>query len=84
VPERLVVFANGKFLYAGGVWLRRPDVADALGDPRYLHSGFRYSFPLELLSGLDTLDLRIFAVVDAGAAEELTYGAGYQYRKRPR
>lgn len=82
VPQQLVVFANGKFVYSGGVWLRRQDVADALGgNPRFMHSGFRYSLPLEVLGDLDTLDLRIFAV-SKGIASELVYGQGYTYRKR--
>jgi len=82
VPQKLVVVANDNFVYAGGSWASRQDVANALGgNPRFVNSGFRFRLPLEGLGDLDELDLRIFALLENGVANELTYGKNYGYRR---
>jgi len=83
VPERLIVFANGRLVHSGGVRLVREDVANSLGgNPAFARSGSQYRLPLRALGDLDALDLRIFALTTTGAAVELAYGEGYRHRKR--
>jgi hypothetical protein len=82
LPEAIVVFVNGQFLYADQTHLHRPDIVQWLGNPAFEYSGFFYMFPLEPFQEMTNPEVRFFAVSKSGVASELHYLEGYQWRKR--
>jgi len=83
LPKAILIFANGELRYAGRTGVPRPDVAAHFGKPALQEAGFSSTFPLQLSAGGGNLEVRVFAVSKRGVASELTYPAGYLWRKKP-
>ncbi|MGN6798798.1 MAG: hypothetical protein ACTHKS_11680 [Gaiellaceae bacterium] len=83
VPARMVlVFADGKLVYAGAPNLPRPDVAAALGKPNLRHAGYAIVIPEnEVRLNGARRDVRIFGLV-GGRALEVEYPLSYGWRRR--
>jgi len=73
IAKEIWVYVNGKFFYAGGLDVARPDVASHFEKPALHQSGFRYAVPLENFSESSPLTLRVFAVSEDGRVSELQY-----------
>jgi hypothetical protein len=78
LPQAILVFINGQFLYAGRTFRPRPDVSQWLDNPAFTHSGFFYSFPLALFKSSTNPEARFFAVSKSSVASELNYLAKYR------
>jgi len=81
LPEIIVVFADGEFLYSGRTNMNRPDVAKAFDNPALKSAGFKYRFPLSLFKNIADAEVRIFAVSMEGLATELIYPDDYKWGK---
>lgn len=80
--NRILVFADGRLLFAGAPNLRRPDVAAALGRPALRRSGYRVLVPVSAVrDGTARRDVRIFSLV-RGRALEVEYPLSYGWRRR--
>lgn len=81
VPASLIlVYADGKLVFAGKPNTRRPDVAVALGHPDLKASGFTMLVPLrEVRVGRQRRHVRIFSIVE-GKALEVSYPTSYGWR----
>ena len=55
IPAQLIlVYADGRLVFAGRPNMRRPDVAQALGEPRLVRAGYRIVLPFrDLIAGGD-------------------------------
>jgi hypothetical protein len=74
-PARTVVAAVGERVIARAVPREdRPDVAAAMGDPRFRRSGFALELPSSWQGRMHTV--RLYAVTRTRLATELTYGPG--------
>ena len=76
IAARVVIFADGRFVYAGLPNARRPDVAHAFADPGLEASGFTYLLPPGSVAEARSVLLRVFAVAQTGVASELVYADG--------
>ncbi len=72
LPDAIVIFVNGDFLYSGPCNRDRPDVVEHFGDKALKRSGFQYMFPLRLVKDIDNAEVRVFAVSKDGVAYELS------------
>jgi hypothetical protein len=83
VPARTVlVFADGRLVFAGPPTLPRPDVAAALGKPALRRAGYAVLVPerdVRVAGG--RRDVRIIALV-GGRALEVEYPLSYGWRRR--
>jgi hypothetical protein len=66
----VLVFSEGKQVYAGRPGSGRPDLVKFFGTGTVLESGFRFTLPKGVLK--NRASLRLFAVSHDGAASELT------------
>jgi hypothetical protein len=73
LPETILIFEKGKFLYAGRCNMERPDVVENFQNKNLMRTGFRYRFPLNLkmYKGISEDKVRVFAVSSKGVASEL-------------
>ena len=81
LPEAILIFANGEFLYSGQNNRNRPDVEKAYGKAA-LQSGFSFTLPLTLFKDLNNSNVSLFAVSKNGVASELNYHKEYEWRKK--
>jgi hypothetical protein len=81
LPEAILIFANGEFLYSGENNRNRPDVAKVYGKAA-LQSGFSFTLPLTLFKDLNNSDVSLFAISKDGMASELSYHKEYEWRKK--
>jgi len=72
LPDAIVIFVNGDFLYSGPCNRDRPDVVEHFGDKALKRSGFQYMFPLRLVKDIDNAEVRVFAVSKDGVASEIS------------
>ncbi|MFH1724554.1 MAG: sulfatase-like hydrolase/transferase [Elusimicrobiota bacterium] len=72
-PASILVFADGRFVYAGETLFDRPKVARSFGKPGMLRSGFQFHLPMVQMGDLAKAQVRLFALSSDGAAGELTY-----------
>jgi hypothetical protein len=80
--HQILVFADGRLVFAGPPNVPRPDVADALGKPRLAGAGYRVLVPVSAVrEGAVRRDVRIFSVV-GGRALEVEYPLSYGWRRR--
>ena len=83
LPEAIVIFEGGQFVYAGRCNALRPDVAKAFGNNSALQgSGFKYLLPMSLFKDVSDLEMRVFAISKEGVACELYYPKGYKWGKK--
>lgn len=82
LPEAIIVFVNGRFVYSGKCNLDRPDVAKAYTNPALRKSGFKYVFPLSSFEDLANCEVRIFFVTKKGLASEVIYPKGYKWGRK--
>jgi hypothetical protein len=66
----VLVFADGRFLYAGKPNIKREDVSKALGSASFDKSGYRFKIPLKAWSGQYS-SLRVFGLTQDSQAGEL-------------
>lgn len=78
IPEEILIFIDGTFLYSGRTVLERADVARLYG-ARW--TGFHYRFSAELFKQVEDSRVRFFAVSNDGNASELEYHQGYRWGK---
>ncbi|HEY8407521.1 MAG TPA: hypothetical protein VIK66_06055 [Gaiellaceae bacterium] len=83
VPARMVlVFADGRLVFAGPPTTPRPDVAAALGKPGLRHAGYAVLVPeQDVRVDGGRRDVRIVALV-GGQALEVEYPLSYGWRRR--
>jgi len=68
--RRILVYADGRLVFAGRPNTRRPDVAEALGEPRLVHAGYTIVLPLrDLIAGGERRHLRVFWLAGSRAFE---------------
>ena len=82
LPQVLVIFMNGNFLFSGTTGVRRPGVANTFGSSKLEWAGFRFEIPLNLLEDGPNTELRMFALYEEGLASELNYPKGYTWTKK--
>src|SRR5262249_22338738 len=70
--KSILVFADGRLLYAGRPNAIRADVAQSYGEARLERAGFAFALPLEWLRGSENKGIRVFAVRHDRAACELS------------
>ena len=80
LPEAIILFMNGKFLYSGRTEKDRPDVAKHFNNPALRKTGFNFVLPLSLLEDTASPEIRFFAVLN-DVASELNYPKGYEWGK---
>lgn len=80
LPERVLLFADGEPLHSGPLHAERPDIVKLWHRDVYRWCGFSFSFPRERFAGLESGQLRLFAVSADGRASELRYPDWYQRR----
>jgi hypothetical protein len=73
VPDAILVFVDGEFLYSGRTSEERLDVAKAYGNAVLQMAGFNYTFPLKSIRSIANSKVRFFAVSKNGVASELNY-----------
>jgi hypothetical protein len=78
LPETLLLFENGRLLYAGRTEVDRPDVAQVYDNAALQKSGFHLAFPRSTFANIASSDVRVFAVSRQGVASELEYPETYQ------
>ena len=83
LPEAIVIFVNGKFLYSGRCNLDRPDLVEGFNKTELLRAGFKFLFPLSLFKDIDNSEVRLFAISHEMVATELTYPEGYKLARIP-
>jgi hypothetical protein len=83
VPAReVLVFADGRLVYAGAPNAPRPDVAASLGHPQLRRAGYRVLVPEdEVRANGVRRDVRIFSLVGSRALE-VEYPLSYGWRRR--
>ena len=81
LPEAILIFANGEFLYSGENNRNRPDVAKVYGKAA-LQSGFSFTLPLTLFKDLNNSNVSLFAISKDGMASELSYHKEYEWRMK--
>jgi hypothetical protein len=68
LPDRILMFADGRLLHAGSIGVARPDLGSEIRD-----AGFVFTLPVaRLVNGGERSEARLFAVSD-GTASELVY-----------
>ncbi|MBM6582632.1 sulfatase-like hydrolase/transferase [Microvirga sp. BT689] len=67
----IVLFAGGKFVYAGQPNAERPDVGKALNAPELTRSGYNFRIPSRI-SGTALSSVRVFGITESGIASELS------------
>jgi hypothetical protein len=83
VPQAIIIFVNGEFIYSGRTNTRREDVAEIYGK-ELLMSGFTYVLPVDLFVNEIDMEVSFFAVSEEGVASELLYLQGYQWAGKNR
>jgi hypothetical protein len=81
LPEAIILFMNGKFLYSGRTEKDRPDVAKHFDNPALQKSGFNFMLPFSLLKETPNSKVRFFAVLN-DVASELSYHKEYEWRMK--
>lgn len=83
LPARtILVFADGRLVFAGAPDVPRPDVAAALGKPALSGAGYAIVVPVAAVrDGGARRDVRIFSLV-RGRALEVEYPVSYGWRRR--
>jgi sulfatase-like protein len=76
LPETILVFVDGEFLYSGRTSDERPDVAKFYGNAALQMAGFEYTFPLKSFRSNTNSKVRFFGVSKNGVASELNYPQG--------
>ncbi len=76
LPETILVFVDGEFLYAGRTSDERLDVAKFYGNAALQMAGFEYTFPLKSFRNNTNSKVRFFGVSKNGVASELNYPQG--------
>jgi hypothetical protein len=76
LPESILVFADGDFLYSGRTSDERLDVVKFFGDAALQMTGFNYTFPLKSFRNSTNSKVRFFVVSKNGVASELKYPRG--------
>ena len=81
IPARLIlVYADGRLVFAGRPNTRRPDVAQALGQPRLVRAGYTIVLPLrELMTNGERRHLRVFWIAGSRAFEVI-YAPSFGWR----
>jgi hypothetical protein len=80
--ETILVFADGRLVFAGPPNVPRQDVADALGKPGLRRAGYVVRVPLAAVRDGDARrDVRIFSIV-GDRALEVVYPLSYGWRRR--
>jgi hypothetical protein len=81
IPARLIlVYADGRLVFAGRPNTRRPDVAQALGEPRLVRAGYTIVLPLrELMTNGERRHLRVFWIAGSRAFE-VSYAPSFGWR----
>jgi hypothetical protein len=81
LPEAILVFANGKFLFSTKTKRDRRDVAKHFDNAALRRSGYEFAIPFSFLfKDKQTPEVRIFAVLN-DIASELKYPKGYKWKK---
>lgn len=73
LPEAILIFVDGEFLYSGRTSAEQPDMAKVYGNAALQMAGFDYTFPLESFKNIPNSKVRFFAVSKNGVASELNY-----------
>jgi hypothetical protein len=71
LPETILIFVDGKFVFSGRTNKERPDLVEVFDDTALLLSGFDYVLPLGLFNSTAKSKIRFFAVSKKGVASEL-------------
>lgn len=71
LPETILIFVDGKFVFSGRTNKERPDRVEVFDDTALLLSGFKYVLPLGLFNRTAKSKIRLFAVSKKGVASEL-------------
>ena len=80
--QSVLVYADGRLVFAGPPAFARPDVAVAVGKPALTHAGYAVLIPeREVRVNRARRDVRIFALV-GGHALEVQYPLSYGWRRR--
>jgi hypothetical protein len=81
IPARLIlVYADGRLVFAGPPNTRRPDVAQELGEPRLVRAGYTIVLPLrDLITGGRRRHLRVFSIAGSHALE-VSYAPAFGWR----
>ena len=81
VPETILVFADGKFLFSTKTKRDRRDVAKYFDNAALRRSGYEFAIPFSFLfKDKQTPEVRIFALL-GDIASELKYPKGYKWKK---
>jgi sulfatase-like protein len=76
LPEAVLIFVDGEFLYSGRTSAERLDVAKFFGNAELLMAGFDYTFHLKSFRNTANAKVRFFGVSKNGVASELNYPQG--------
>ena len=80
--QSVLVYADGRLVFAGPPAFARPDVAVAVGKPALTHAGYAVLIPeREVRVNRARRDVRIFALV-GGHALKVQYPLSYGWRRR--
>ena len=79
LPDRVLVFVDGRFLYSGTTTVERWDLPHAKANPALGESGFVFELPRTAVGNEGGAKLRFFAV-SGDTASELAYVADFPWR----
>jgi len=80
IPEAVLVFLNGKFLYSGTTDVDRPDVVKYFNNSALYKTGFKFLFSSSIIKESATPEVRLFAVMK-DVASEIEYSKEYKWKK---
>ena len=81
LPEAIVVFVNGRFLYSGRTGVDRPGVVKFYDNAALQKARFKDVIPLSPIKDRLNPEVRFFAVLN-GVASALNYNKGYHWIKK--
>lgn len=79
IPEAVLIFVRGEFLYSGRIALHRPSIGQYFDNNAIVWSGFRCVLPLKTFKGIAPRDVHFFAISKTGVASELKYRKKYKW-----
>ena len=66
LPEALIIFLNGDFMFSGRTGVRRPGLAKTFGAPKLEWAGFRFDLPSTLLKNAAHMEIAHFCRKQGG------------------
>ena len=80
IPEAVLIFLNGNFIYSGTTDVGRPDVVEYFNNSALYKTGFKFLFSSSIIKESATPEVRLFAVMK-GVASEIGYSKEYKWKK---